>query len=99
MFQWAEIRQMPVVDGVPKKQITERLGLDIKTVRRAVAQAAAPQRQQPGGSSPFQPFKNPTMNRPPACIYLLYVVLDQYYLLCPSRLPDSRTPKTVAFNR
>ncbi len=41
MSQWAEIRQMHVVDGVPKKQIAERLGLDIKTVRRAVAQAAA----------------------------------------------------------
>ena len=39
MSQWAEIRQMHVVDGVPKKQIAERLGLDIKTVRRAVAQA------------------------------------------------------------
>ena len=32
---------MHVVDGVPKKQIAERLGLDIKTVRRAVAQAPA----------------------------------------------------------
>ena len=32
---------MHVVDGVPKKQIAERLGLDIKTVRRAVAQAAS----------------------------------------------------------
>ena len=41
----------------------------------------APQRQQPGGSSHFQPFKNPTMNRPPACTYLLYVLLDQYYLV------------------
>ena len=39
MSQWAEIRQMPVVDGVPKKQIAERLGLDIKTVRRAAAPA------------------------------------------------------------
>ena len=45
MSQWAEIRQMHVVDGVPKKQIAERLGLDIKTVRRAVAQAAAPARR------------------------------------------------------
>ena len=41
LSQWAEIRQMHVVDGVPKKQIAERLGLDIKTVRRAVAQAPA----------------------------------------------------------
>ena len=44
MSQWAEIRQMHVVDGVPKKQIAERLGLDIKTVRRPVAQATAPVR-------------------------------------------------------
>ena len=36
---------MHVVDGVPKKQIAERLGLDIKTVRRAVAQATAPARR------------------------------------------------------
>ena len=41
MSQWPEIRQMHVVDDVPKKQIAERLGLDIKTVRRAVAQAPA----------------------------------------------------------
>ena len=45
MSQWAEVRQMHVVDGVPKKQIAERLGLDIKTVRRAVAQATAPARR------------------------------------------------------
>ena len=45
MSQWAEIRQMHVVDGVPKKQIAERLGLDIKTVRRAVAQTTAPARR------------------------------------------------------
>ena len=45
MSQWAEIRQMHVVHGVPKKQIAERLGLDIKTVRRAVAQATAPARR------------------------------------------------------
>ena len=45
LSQWAEIRQMHVVDGVPKKQIAERLGLDIKTVRRAVAQATAPARR------------------------------------------------------
>ena len=36
---------MHVVDGVPKKQIAERLGLDIKTVRRAVTQAPAPARR------------------------------------------------------
>ena len=32
---------MHLVDGVPKKQIGQRLGMDVKTVRRAVAQAPA----------------------------------------------------------
>ena len=37
MSQWAEVRHMHLVDGVPKKQIGQRLGMDVKTVRRAVA--------------------------------------------------------------
>ena len=41
MSQWAEVRHMHLVDGVPKKQIGQRLGMDVKTVRRAVAQAPA----------------------------------------------------------
>ena len=32
---------MHLVDGVSKKQIGQRLGMDVKTVRRAVAQAPA----------------------------------------------------------
>jgi len=32
--QWAEIRQMHLVDEVPKKEIARRLGVNIKTVRR-----------------------------------------------------------------
>jgi transposase len=42
MSQWAEIRAMCVVDGVPKKEVARRLGLDVKTVRRALAAAAPP---------------------------------------------------------
>lgn len=38
MFQWAEIRRMHLVDGIPRKEIARRLGLDVKTVRRALAQ-------------------------------------------------------------
>ena len=45
MSQWAEVRHMHLVDGVPKKQIGQRLGMDVKTVRRAVAQARAPARR------------------------------------------------------
>ena len=36
MSQWAEIRHLHLVEGVPKKEIARRLQLDVKTVRRAV---------------------------------------------------------------
>ena len=39
--QWAEIRQMNLVDGVGKKEIARRLGLDVKTVRRALQRREA----------------------------------------------------------
>lgn len=42
MSQWAEIRHMHLVDGVPKKEIARRMGLNVKTVRRAVACTVAP---------------------------------------------------------
>ena len=44
MSQWAEIRHLHLVEGVAKKQITRRLQLDIKTVRRAVEQPTPPVR-------------------------------------------------------
>lgn len=40
--QWAEIRHMHVAGGVPKKEIARRLGVDVKTVRRALARDEAP---------------------------------------------------------
>jgi transposase len=43
--QWAEIRQMHLVDGLPKKEVARRLGLDVKTVRRALEIEGAPQRR------------------------------------------------------
>jgi len=43
--QWAEIRQMHLVDEVPKKEIARRLGVNIKTVRRAVELEAFPKRR------------------------------------------------------
>lgn len=41
MSQWAEIRHMHLVEGVGRKEIARRLGLDIKTVRRALKQSVA----------------------------------------------------------
>ena len=38
MSQWTEVRHLHLVEGVAKKQIARRLQLDIKTVRRALAQ-------------------------------------------------------------
>ena len=51
MSQWAEIRHMHFVDHVPRKQIARRLGVDVKTVRRALAreQAPRPRRSPPRG--------------------------------------------------
>ncbi len=43
--QWTEIRLMHLVDGLPKKEVARRLGLDVKTVRRALELGAAPQRR------------------------------------------------------
>jgi transposase len=40
--QWAEIRQMFYGEGVPKKEIARRFGVDIKTVRRALEREAPP---------------------------------------------------------
>lgn len=45
MSQWAEIRQMHLVDEVPKKEIARRLGVNIKTVRRAVELEVFPKRR------------------------------------------------------
>jgi len=42
--QWAEIRHMHMVQQVPKKQVARRLGVDIKTVRRALDSQEPPVR-------------------------------------------------------
>lgn len=42
MSQWAEIRAMHLVEGVAKKEVARRLGLDIKTVRRAISTVGPP---------------------------------------------------------
>ena len=39
--QWAEVRHMHEVEGIAKKEVARRLGLDIKTVRRALKRSKA----------------------------------------------------------
>jgi transposase len=56
--QWAEIRQMHLVEGVSKREIARRLGLDVKTVRRAVAAERAPaERLSPARGRALDPFR------------------------------------------
>ena len=47
MSQWAEVRHLHVVEGVPKKEIARRLKLDVKTVRRAIGRPTPPVRVSP----------------------------------------------------
>jgi len=58
MSQWAEIRHMSLVDGIPRREIARRLDLDIKTVRRALRADAAPPRRvatpRPRGLDPHR---------------------------------------------
>ena len=58
--QWAEIRHMYLVQGIAKKEIARRLGLDIKTVRRALEAEQAPLTR----ASPQRPFLLDTWREP-----------------------------------
>ena len=59
MSQWAEIRQMFYADGVPKKEIARRFGLDVKTVRRALERDAAPlRRTSPARGRRLDPWRS-----------------------------------------
>lgn len=44
MSQWAELRHQHFVEGEAKKALARKFGLDIKTVRRALAREEPPQR-------------------------------------------------------
>ena len=56
--QWAEIRHMHLVGGVPKKEIARRLGVDVKTVRRAVVQErAVEKRTSPARGRGLDPWR------------------------------------------
>ncbi len=55
MSQWAEIRHMHLVEGVPKKEVARRLTLDVKTVRRAIGRPTPPVRVSPPRFSTLDP--------------------------------------------
>ena len=57
MSQWAEVRHLHLVEKVPKKEIARRLQLDVKTVRRAVDQQAAPVRVSPPRARGLDPWR------------------------------------------
>ena len=46
MSQWAESRHQHFVDGVPKKELARKFGLNVKTVRRALAREELPIRRE-----------------------------------------------------
>ena len=57
MSQWAEVRHLHLVEGVPKKEIARRLKLDVKTVRRAVGRQTPPVRVSPPRPSSLEPWR------------------------------------------
>ncbi len=58
MSQWAEIRHLHLVEGLPKKEIARRLQLDVKTVRRAVDQPTPPVRVSAPRVSSLDPWRD-----------------------------------------
>ena len=58
MSQWAEIRHLHLVEGVPKKEIARRLKLDVKTVRRAVGRPTPPVRVSPPRAGSLDPWRD-----------------------------------------
>ena len=64
MSQWAEVRHLHVVEGVPKKEIARRLKLDVKTVRRAIGRPTPPVHVSP--PRPGTPARSPrSLDQPP----------------------------------
>ena len=56
--QWAEIRRLYAVDGLSIREISRRLGLHRKTVRRALAAEGPPRYARPAAGSKLDPFKD-----------------------------------------
>ena len=57
MTQWADVRHLHLVEGVPKKEIARRLKLDVKTVRRAIGRSTPPVRVSPPRPSMLDPWR------------------------------------------
>ena len=57
MSQWAEVRHLHLVEGVPKKEIARRLKLDVKTVRRAIGRPTPPVRVSPQRVRSLDPWR------------------------------------------
>ena len=58
MSQWAEIRHLHLVEGVPKKEIARRLQLNVETVRRAVDRPTPPVRVSPPRVGSLDPWRD-----------------------------------------
>ena len=57
MSQWAKVRHLHLVEGVPKKEIARRLKLDVKTVRRAIGRPTPPVRVSPQRVRSLDPWR------------------------------------------
>ena len=57
MSQWAELRHQHFVEGVPKKTLARRFGLDVKTVRRALERQEPPRRARTRRSRLLDPHR------------------------------------------
>ena len=57
MSQWAEVRHLHLVEGVPKKEIARRLKLDVNTVRRAIGRPTPPVRVSPQRVRSLAPWR------------------------------------------
>ena len=57
MTQWAEVRHLHLVEGVPKKEIARRLKLAVKTGRRAIGRSTPPVRVSPLRPSILDPWR------------------------------------------
>lgn len=56
--QWAEIRRLHRVEEVSIREISRRLGLHRKTIRRALEAAEPPKYSRPAAGSKLDPFKD-----------------------------------------
>lgn len=57
MSQWAEIREMFFADRIPRKEIARRVGVDVKTVRRALKEDRRTARKSPQRKCRLDPWR------------------------------------------